>query len=193
MMTFVERTDRSFLVATPGQHGLHHMVHAPFLMARANTPIARALGMKPAPRVVPAAFDTELEGARPVDFVYRNLENTSIDIVGGPQDAVTNHASQMAHLHKIAPGSAERSYGIHVARLAGVPEPVLKRAEQVLNTLEKQHELPVAAAPQANGASREAKNSAVLPPEAPRRKPKLKPQVSGPSLFGDGDDVPFEA
>src|SRR5688572_30931056 len=60
MMTFVERTDRSFLVATPGQHGMHHMVHVPFLMARANTPIARALHMTPAPRVVPAAFDTEL-------------------------------------------------------------------------------------------------------------------------------------
>ena len=36
------------------------------------------------------------------------------------------------------------------------------------------------------------KGRVVLPPEAPRRKPKLKPQISGPSLFGDGDDAaPF--
>jgi hypothetical protein len=108
MMTFVERTDRSFLVATPGQHGMHHMVHVPFLMARANTPIAEALGMMPAARVIPAAFDTELIGARPADFVYRNLENTAVDIVGGTHAAVTNHASQMAHLHKIAPGKRVR-------------------------------------------------------------------------------------
>ena len=83
MMTFVERTDRSFLVATPGQHGLHHMTHVPFLMARAGSPIAKALGMLPAPGVVPAAFDTQLIGTNPGEFVYRNLDNTSIEIVAG--------------------------------------------------------------------------------------------------------------
>jgi DNA mismatch repair protein MutS len=98
--------------------------------------------------------------------------------------------NEIVFLHKIAPGSAERSYGIHVARLAGVPEAVLNRATEVLESLEKQHELPVGAAPQANG-SHQKKPNAVLPPEAPRRKPKLKPQVSGPTLFGDGDDTPF--
>ena len=91
-------------------------------------------------------------------------------------------------LHKIAPGSAERSYGIHVARLAGVPETVLARATAVLESLEKQHELPVSAPP-TNGEAQ--KGNVVQPPEAPRRKPKLKPQVSGPSLFGDGDETPF--
>ena len=40
-------------------------------------------------------------------------------------------------LHEVAPGSADRSYGIHVARLAGLPEPVLARAEQVLALLEE--------------------------------------------------------
>ncbi len=65
MMTFVERADRSFLVATPGQHALHHMMHAPFLMARAGSPIAKAFDMKPAPGVVPAAFDTSLIGTSP--------------------------------------------------------------------------------------------------------------------------------
>ena len=34
MMAFVERADRSFLVATPGQQAMHHMTHTPFLMAR---------------------------------------------------------------------------------------------------------------------------------------------------------------
>ena len=40
-------------------------------------------------------------------------------------------------LHEVAPGAADRSYGIHVARLAGLPPPVILRAEQVLETLEQ--------------------------------------------------------
>jgi DNA mismatch repair protein MutS len=43
---------------------------------------------------------------------------------------------EIIFLHKIAPGSADKSYGIHVARLAGVPEEVLGRARQVLAELE---------------------------------------------------------
>ena len=40
-------------------------------------------------------------------------------------------------LHEVAAGAADRSYGIHVARLAGLPVPVILRAEQVLETLER--------------------------------------------------------
>ena len=39
-------------------------------------------------------------------------------------------------LYEVIPGSADRSYGIHVARLAGVPETILCRAQQVLNQFE---------------------------------------------------------
>src|SRR4051794_1948028 len=45
--------------------------------------------------------------------------------------------SEVVFLHEVAAGSADRSYGIHVARLAGLPEPVIARAEQVLEILEK--------------------------------------------------------
>jgi DNA mismatch repair protein MutS len=40
-------------------------------------------------------------------------------------------------LHEVAEGAADRSYGVHVARLAGLPEAVLARAEQVLHRLEQ--------------------------------------------------------
>jgi DNA mismatch repair protein MutS len=43
-------------------------------------------------------------------------------------------------LHEVGPGAADRSYGIHVAKLAGVPPPVIARAEQVLDALEKSGE-----------------------------------------------------
>src|ERR1700732_3492470 len=40
-------------------------------------------------------------------------------------------------LHEIGPGTADRSYGIHVAKLAGLPRRVTARAEEVLSGLEK--------------------------------------------------------
>lgn len=46
---------------------------------------------------------------------------------------------EIVFLHKIAPGSADKSYGIHVARLAGVPAEVLERAKAVLTDLEAHH------------------------------------------------------
>lgn len=44
---------------------------------------------------------------------------------------------EVIFLHEVGPGAADRSYGIHVARLAGLPKAVIKRAEQILQTLEK--------------------------------------------------------
>ena len=40
-------------------------------------------------------------------------------------------------LHEVGPGTADRSYGIHVAKLAGLPKAVTARAEEVLAVLEK--------------------------------------------------------
>ncbi len=44
---------------------------------------------------------------------------------------------EVVFLHEVDPGAADRSYGIHVARLAGLPGAVIARAEEVLATLEK--------------------------------------------------------
>src|SRR5213078_1870217 len=41
--------------------------------------------------------------------------------------------------HQIVPGAADKSYGIHVAQLAGVPRSVNERAREVLQLLESQH------------------------------------------------------
>jgi len=43
-------------------------------------------------------------------------------------------------LHEVAPGAADRSYGIHVAKLAGLPQAVVARAEDVLRALEEGRE-----------------------------------------------------
>jgi DNA mismatch repair protein MutS len=53
--------------------------------------------------------------------------------------AVREDADDVIFLHKIVPGSADKSYGIHVAQLAGVPRTVLDRAKVILRTLESDH------------------------------------------------------
>ncbi len=50
--------------------------------------------------------------------------------------AVTESEGHVVFLHKIVPGGADRSYGIHVAQLAGLPRPVIQRAASILKQLE---------------------------------------------------------
>jgi hypothetical protein len=61
------------------------------------------------------------------------------DILPGVRNynvAVTEADNQVVFLHKIVPGGADRSYGIHVAQLAGLPRPVIQRAGEILHELE---------------------------------------------------------
>jgi DNA mismatch repair protein MutS len=51
--------------------------------------------------------------------------------------AVTEQEGRVVFLHRIIPGGADRSYGIHVAELAGMPAPVIGRAREVLAMLEE--------------------------------------------------------
>ena len=53
--------------------------------------------------------------------------------------AVKEWEDNVVFLHKIVAGSADKSYGIHVARLAGVPREVNERAKQILAQLENEH------------------------------------------------------
>lgn len=79
-------------------------------------------------------------------------------------------------LHKLTPGSAERSYGIHVARLAGIPKPIIERASSIMAELEARHQLP------------NAKTGPIIsPPEKGRKPKKPKPEDNGPTLFGNGN------
>ncbi len=51
--------------------------------------------------------------------------------------AVSEADNKVVFLHKIVPGGADRSYGIHVAQLAGLPAPVIQRANEIMAELEK--------------------------------------------------------
>jgi len=61
--------------------------------------------------------------------------------------AVREVGEEIVFLHRLEPGGADRSYGIHVGRLAGLPAPVVTRAWQVLQLLEAGHHVAKQPAP----------------------------------------------
>lgn len=68
-------------------------------------------------------------------------ELTDLDVLPGIINytvAVKEKDKNIIFLHKVVPGKADRSYGIHVARLAGLPEEILARSEEILEKLEIQ-------------------------------------------------------
>ena len=52
---------------------------------------------------------------------------------------VSEHEGEIVFLRKLIPGGADHSYGIEVARMAGLPDAVIARAREVLHNLESQH------------------------------------------------------
>jgi DNA mismatch repair protein MutS len=80
--------------------------------------------------------------------------------------AVREHGERVIFLHRVEEGAADRSYGIQVARLAGVPEAVVGRAREVLENLE-----------------RDEYGRDGLPRRARRNSPG-KPRIKQPPLFG---------
>ncbi len=78
--------------------------------------------------------------------------------------AVREEGDQVIFLRKVIPGRADRSYGIHVARLAGLPAEIIERSAQILKNLEKTDKAPslaAAAADNGNGMSSETENEII--------------------------------
>ena len=69
---------------------------------------------------------------------YHELTNLSAHLPGvrNCSVAVTEENHSVVFLHKIVPGGADKSYGVHVAQLAGLPHGVVNRAWEVLADLE---------------------------------------------------------
>jgi DNA mismatch repair protein MutS len=61
--------------------------------------------------------------------------------------AVQEIGDDIIWTHRVLPGGTDRSYGIHVARMAGVPKQVLGRASEILAELERKSEAPKAITP----------------------------------------------
>ncbi len=79
--------------------------------------------------------------------------------------AVAEEGGKVVFLRKILPGGADRSYGIHVAQLAGLPRSVIHRAQEVLTELEGERE------------------------QKGRRKGRARPKPKQLPLFGDRSEL----
>ena len=74
-------------------------------------------------------FATHYHELNDLADIYPRISNFHI--------AVKEHGKDIIFLRKLVPGGAEHSFGIHVARLAGMPAEVLEAAEKTLKSLEK--------------------------------------------------------
>lgn len=96
-------------------------------------------GMSIARAVVEYIADPKKLGARTL-FATHYHELTALeDLINGIKNyniAVKKRGDDITFLRKIVPGGADDSYGIAVAKLAGVPKPVLRRAKSILKELE---------------------------------------------------------
>ncbi|MFN8634676.1 MAG: DNA mismatch repair protein MutS [Chloroflexota bacterium] len=70
---------------------------------------------------------------------YHELADLERELPGvtSLQVEVLERGDRVVFLHRVVPGAADRSYGVHVARLAGIPEPVTRRAAEILAELER--------------------------------------------------------
>jgi DNA mismatch repair protein MutS len=99
-------------------------------------------------------------------FATHYLQLAALDRLAGVSNVqvlVKQHRDQLVFLHQVVPGAADKSWGVHVARLAGVPEQVIERARDLLLGFE------------AGGGS-------AAPTTKPRRKAEPADQLS---LFGE--------
>lgn len=73
-------------------------------------------------------FATHYHELTQLEELLPRVRNLRVDVL--------EEGDQVVFLHRVVPGGADRSYGIHVAQLAGVPAPVVRRAREILAALE---------------------------------------------------------
>ncbi|HSM13943.1 MAG TPA: DNA mismatch repair protein MutS, partial [Thermoanaerobaculia bacterium] len=108
------------------------------------------------------------EGPRPLTlFATHYHELTDLEAllprVVNRTMAVKEWENRILFLRRVVPGTADKSYGLHVARLAGIPDDVVARAEQVLRNLEEQEFDPQGRPRLAEGASFPEERASQMP------------------------------
>jgi len=73
-------------------------------------------------------FATHYHELTELSELFTNIKNCNV--------AVSEWAGEVVFMHKIIPGGTDKSYGIHVAKLAGLPKSILQRSKEILKELE---------------------------------------------------------
>ncbi len=74
---------------------------------------------------------------------YHQLTQLNLPGIVNYSMAVQEEGRSITFLRTVVPGATNKSYGIHVAKLAGVPDPVIKRAEDLLRIIEEQASIEI--------------------------------------------------
>ncbi|MCE2489281.1 MAG: DNA mismatch repair protein MutS [Anaerolineae bacterium] len=97
--------------------------------------------------------------------------------------AVAEQGEDIVFLHQVVPGGADRSYGVHVARIAGLPRPVVHRANELLRQLEA-----------GDSAASQNGQETTATPESPAMEPALPGTLQQALLDLSVDELsPLEA
>ena len=145
-------------------------------------------GMSIAQAVLEHCADRRKLGAKTLFATHYHelteLENT-LPGVKNYNVAIKARGDELIFLRKILPGGADRSYGIEVAKLAGLPEAVVKKARTILKDLESQsgRTPPLLAAPQAGQVSMEALGEAEVIDRLRRVQPDTLTPIEAMSLL----------
>ena len=99
-------------------------------------------------------------------FATHYLQLAALDKLSGVSNVqvlVKQHRDQLVFLHQVVPGAADKSWGVHVAQLAGVPADVIDRARSLLRAFEGNETAVVVSPP---------------PPPAKAKRPATPDQLS---------------
>jgi DNA mismatch repair protein MutS len=114
---------------------LHHQVGAKTLFATHYHELTE-LGSTPL-EVQGSEFKVQSSGAEPPIKTLPTPGTPALARVRNYHVAVREWNDQLIFLRKVHPGATDKSHGIQVARLAGVPKPVIDRAKDILRVLEE--------------------------------------------------------
>lgn len=80
-------------------------------------------------------FSTHYHELTKLEEHFKNIKNVHVSAI--------EEDGNLTFLHKVKDGSVDKSYGIHVAKLAKLPNPVIKRADEILSTYENKKSVEV--------------------------------------------------
>jgi len=145
-------------------------------------------GMSIARAVLEHCADKKKLGAKTL-FATHYHELTELEqTLGGVKNfniAIKSRGEELIFLRKIIPGGADRSYGIEVAKLAGLPDTVVKKARAVLKELESSsgHRPQLLCAPQTDQMSLEAMGEAEVIDRLRRTQPDTLTPIEAMQLL----------
>jgi DNA mismatch repair protein MutS len=136
-----------------------------------ESPLQTAVPRPPPPATPKTLFATHYRELTDLPTLLPRCRNYSFQ--------VREHKDRVIFLRRIKPGPADKSYGIAVAKLAGIPEPVIRRARELIDSLARAEQQNLAQALDlAIAADRAASSGRQSPPDVHQSEVPAHPVLS---------------